>query len=301
MEVIRNCDKMHPCALALGNFDGLHKAHIKIIKDCVVYAKANKLKSGVFLFENHTDEVCKGKKVELLTTLAEKISIIKSLGADFIFVKHFDEETMNMNPLNFFSFLCERLLAKALFAGFDYTFGKGAKGDAKFLLQKGREYGVYLKISEEIKISDAPVKSNTVRVFIKNGEIEKANEYLGRRYFVSGAVSYGKQNGRRMGFPTANIDYDKNKLLPPDGVYRGVAKVEEKEYPALINIGKNPTFDAELRTVEAHLLNFTGDLYGKNITIEFDSKIRNEIKFNDIEELKEQIKRDIQNLINKEI
>ncbi len=301
MQIIRNTDEMKPCALALGNFDGLHKAHVKIIKDCTAYAKANKLMCGVFLFENHTDEVCKGNKVELLTTLEEKISIIKSLGADFIFVKHFDEETMNMNPEDFFSYLCDKLLAKALFAGFDYTFGKKATGDVKTLLKKGKESDIFVKISDEIKINDKSVKSNAIRDFIKNGEIEKANEYLGRDYSISGIVSYGKQNGRRMGFPTANIDYDKNKLLPSDGVYKGVAKVEDREYQALINIGKNPTFNAGVRTLEAHLLGFCGDLYTKAIAIEIRSKIRDEIKFNNIEELKEQIKRDIKSFADKEI
>ena len=289
MEIIKNPIKVTDCALALGNFDGVHRAHTKIIKNCVKYARENNLKSGVLLFENHTDTLLKESKIKLLTTLNEKLDEIEKTGIHFVFLLEFNEELMKTSPENFFEFLINTLRAKALFAGYDYSFGHMATGDASLLCRLGNESGIKVLVCKKIDIENSPVSSTKIRELIKSGDIKKANLHLGRCYSLFGKVVWGKQNGRLLGFPTANIDYDKNKLIPGDGVYFGYTIIDDKKFKSLINIGKNPTFNAEKRTVETHIIGFCGELYESFIKIEFEDKIRDEIKFNSTEELKEQI------------
>jgi len=293
MEIIKNAIEVTDCALALGNFDGVHQAHIKIIKSCVEYAKTHNLKSGVLLFENHTDTILKNTQIKLLTTHTEKLNEIEKTGVDFVFLCEFNEELMKTSPEDFFNFLINTLKAKALFAGFDYSFGYMAKGDSSLLRHLGKESGIKVSVCDEIDIENSPVSSTKIRELIKSGDIEKANLHLGRSYSLCGKVVRGKQNGRLLGFPTANIDYDKNKLIPPDGVYFGYTVINGKKLKSLINIGKNPTFNAEKRTVETHIIDYSNELYESLIRIEFEYKIRDEIKFNSIDELKEQINKDL--------
>ncbi len=294
MRIITRAEDMPLCALALGNFDGVHPAHVGIINACIENAKVNNLKSGVLIFENHTETVCKNKDIKLLTTLDEKLDIIDRLGVDFVFIKKFDEHIMKMNPENFFNFLINELNAKALFAGFDYSFGYMASGKADLLSELGEKNGIDVYICDEVDIDNEPISSTKIRELIKCGEVKKSKKYLNRFYEVSGKVVKGKQNGRKMGLPTANIDYHKEKLLPCDGVYSGYTVVDNKEYKSLINIGKNPTFDAVERTVESYITDFDGDIYGKNVTVGFYEKIRGEKKFGSMEELKKQIESDLE-------
>ena len=138
-----------------------------------------------------------------------------------------------------------------------------------------------------------PVSSTRVREFISNGKTFEAQKYLGHMYFVMGKVEKGKQNGTKMGIPTANISFSKDKLIPPDGVYTGVFEIKDNKYKSLINIGKNPTFNAEERTIEVHIPNFSGELYGLEATVLFNKKIREEIKFSSPEQLVKQINKDL--------
>ena len=296
MQIFKNPCDVSPCALALGNFDGLHMAHIKIINSCITYSKSNNLKSGVLLFENHTANLCNGDKIPLLTTLSEKLEILKELGIDFVYIMTFDESVMKMSAKEFFEFLVKCLNAKALFAGYDYTFGYKAMGNSDLLTEFSKEKNIYVDISDKITLNNTPVSSTKIREFLKTGNIKKSNEFLGRPYSLTGNVVLGKQNGRKMGLPTANINADNDKLLPQDGVYKGITIIDKKEYKSLINIGKNPTFNADKRTVESHILNFSADIYNKEITIKFLDKIRDEKKFLSVEELIIQINEDLKKI-----
>ncbi len=292
MKTITAFSEMKDCALALGNFDGLHIAHRKIIEKCKGYAKENGILCGVLLFHRHTKAFFE-KNVKLLTTTEEKIQLIKELGIDFVFIKEFDEETMKMSSGEFFSFMTDKLNAKALFAGYDYTFGYKALGDSKTLLKLCEEKGIDTEIIPCVDVGGEPVSSTKIRELIKSGKTIEAQKYLGSMYVISGIVEKGKQNGTKMGIPTANVSFPEDKLIPPDGVYTGIFEVFEKKYKCLINVGKNPTFDAEKRTVEVHIPEFSGDLYNKPARVLFDRKIREEIKFNSSGELVEQINKDL--------
>ncbi len=294
MKIIRNLCELKPCSIALGNFDGVHIAHKEIIEKCRDYAKNNGILSGVLLFENHTQTVIDNKKFKVLSPLPEKIEMIKELGVDFVFIKQFDDATMKMTKEDFFEFLITKMKAKALFAGYDYTFGYKALGKSKDLLEMGKKNGVYVEITDEIEIFDKPISSTAIREMVKLGETEKIKKYLGRGYCVCGIIEKGKQNGTKMGIPTANLKYDADKLLPSDGVYLGEFIINKNSYKSLINIGKNPTFDADKRTLEVHIPDFCENIYDKEAKVLFDRKIRDEIKFKTPEELTKQIKKDLE-------
>ena len=294
MKIIRDVRELANCALALGNFDGVHIAHREIIEKCKLYADENNILSGVLLFENHTKTVLEGRKVKLLTPLAEKLKIIEQTGIDFVFIKPFDESTMQMSDEEFFSFLTREMKALALFAGFDYTFGYKASGNSKTLLELGKKAGIHIGIVERIDVMNEPVSSSLICELVRLGKTNEIEKYLKRPYSVSGIIEKGKQNGTKMGIPTANLGYDEDKLLPSDGVYIGEIVIDNKVYKSLINIGKNPTFDADKRTLEVHIPGFSGDIYEKEARVIFYKKIREEIKFNSPEELTQQIKKDLE-------
>lgn len=294
MKIIRNLSEVKPCSISLGNFDGVHIAHKEIIEKCRDYAKNNGILSCVLLFENHTETVLDNKNFKVLSPLSEKIKMIEELGIDFVFVKLFDDETMKMKKEEFFQFLTSEMKAEALFAGYDYTFGYKALGNSKDLLEMGNEHKVHVEIINEIDVLNKPISSTSIREMIIKGETKKVKKYLGRNYFVCGVVEKGKQNGTKMGFPTANLKYESDKLLPCDGVYSGEFIVNGKNYKSLINIGKNPTFDADKRTLEVHIPGFSENIYGAEVMVLFDEKIRDEIKFKSCEELTKQIKKDLE-------
>ena len=298
LKIITDIKEVQKCAVALGNFDGLHIAHKQIITNCTEYAKKTGLKSCVLLFDIHPRTLF-DNKIKLLTTLLEKLKALEKTGIDFVFIKSFDEKTMKMSAEEFFGFLTEDLKAKALFAGFDYTFAHKASGDSNTLLKLGKKHDIFVDISEQIIIDDVSVSSTFIRELVSSGKMQEAKKYLGEGYFVLGNVVKGKQNGTKMGIPTANISYPEDKLIPSDGVYTGVFKMNSKEYKSLINIGKNPTFDADKRTLEVHIPEFSGDIYGMEAEVIFDKKIRDEIKFESPKQLVEQINKDLQNLKQK--
>ncbi len=265
-------------AICLGDFDGVHLGHSALFDVAKKYGKW-----GVLLFDRNT------KGSTLLTTQAEKIERISKMGADFAVIVEFSEKFSHKSPEGFVCFLKNILNVDVLVAGYDYRFGYKAAGDKDKLIHLSEKYGLGIKIVDRVTVDGETVKSTKIRELIKNGNIVLANKLLGYNYFVSGIVEKGLNNGTKMGFPTANIVCFSDKLLPADGVYAGKCL----GYDAVINIGKNPTFDAKKRTVEAHLIDYFGDLYEKDITVEITEKIRDDIKFQRIENLIEQIKNDI--------
>ncbi len=265
-------------AICLGDFDGVHIGHRALFETAKKHGKW-----GALIFDRNI------KGGYLLTTLAEKLRRLEAAGADYVVIATFCEKFSKRTPEEFAKFLKNTLRVSAVVAGYDYRFGRKAAGDTDELLRLCGELGIGAEIIEPVTIDDEPVKSTKIRELIKCGDIKTANSLLGYNYSVSGKVIKGLQNGRKMGFPTANVDYDYEKLLPLDGVYYG----KVMEIDAVINVGKNPTFDAERRTVEAHIIDYNGDLYGEGITVEFIEKIRDDIKFEKIDELIKQIESDI--------
>lgn len=269
-------------SVCLGGFDGIHKGHKALFDVAKAYGKW-----GVLLFDRNI------KGNENLTTQDEKIKLIEKYGADFIVIAEFSEKFARKSAQEFVQFLENILKVTHIVCGYDYRFGYMAKGDSDALksLCKSAE----VTVLNPVKNDNMPIKSTKIRTLIKKGDIKQANELLGHNYTVSGIVEKGLGNGRKMGFPTANIGYPEGKLLPSDGVYFG----KMMGIDAVINVGKNPTFDAKKRTVEVHIPGFSGDIYGEFAVVEFLGKIRDDIKFDSIEKLIMQINKDIDYVKNK--
>jgi len=273
--------------VVLGEFDGLHIAHMSLIEQAKSFAKKQGLAFGIMCFaEKLGGKTGKGVSGRLIEP-DERINMLSE--CDFIYIQSFNDEFMNMTPLQFCSFLKEKLSAAVVFAGFNYRFGKGAKGDVN-VLKSFDGFGAY--IAEEYKLNDKTVSSTAVRRYISDGNIEEANKMLGRYYRLSGTVEKGKQNGRKLGFPTANIRYNPEMTLPKSGVYAGYTYIAGIKYKSIINIGNNPTFNAERITVESYIFDFNKNIYGEIADVEFVSYIREDKRFNSINELISQIEKD---------
>lgn len=293
MEVIRNKVDYDGTVVALGNFDGLHVAHMTIIRNGIQYAKEHCLKSGVLLFDENTKGITQGK-IELITPNEAKLELLEREKTDFVFMEKFDKEFMKKSPEEFVLYLVNNLHVKAVCVGYDYSFGFKAQGDVEMLRKFGEKYGFKVFVTDVIKIGGRIVASTYIRQVIKSGDMEEAERFLGRRYCIEGNVVEGEQNGRKMGIPTANVDYDINMALPKAGVYAGITYVNGRRLKSVINVGNNPTFGAEKLTVESHILDFDEDIYGEYIRVSFAKRLRGDIKFDSMEELKNQIQNDIE-------
>lgn len=272
--------------IILGNFDGLHIGHISVIENGLKYAKEHLLKSGVFMFENHT------RNVKLITPNELKFDILEDIAPDFLYIEKFNEELMKKSPEEFVQMLIKKLGMRAVCIGYDYRFGHMAQGDANTMYKLGKKYNFDVIVADKIMLDDITVSSTYIRDLITAGNVKKATRFLGRHFVIEGKVEEGLRNGTKLGFPTANISINEFALLPKNGVYAGYTTVDKKQYKSVINVGNNPTFDAQKITVESHIIDFDEDIYGKNAIISFAEYIREDKKFNSLEELIKQISKD---------
>lgn len=281
-------------AIALGNFDGVHKGHQKLINRMILKGKELNLTTSVLVFENHTKEVIKGTKQDLLTSTGQRNGLIKSLGVDVLLSLLFDKSIMSLSPEEFIKdILIEKLNVKAIFVGTDYRFGYKAQGNAQLLLELGKNHGLYVEIIEPLYIDDELVSSTRIRELIKEANFQESTRLLGRNYSIVGKIVPGKKLGRKLGFPTANIEPVTNYCLPKNGVYDTDTIVRSKPYRSASSIGFNPTFKESTLKIESHLLDFTGSLYGEHIELVFYQYLRDEIKFSNLESLIEQMSLDV--------
>ena len=274
-------------AIALGNFDGVHLGHIKILEE----AKKTAEHFGALLFEVHTREKT------VITPLWEKLDILAGFGVDYVYIVRFDEAFRNLSLDEFVAFL-KNIGVGYISAGYDYRCAKNASADVNDLLEEAKRQGIKTVISQTVYSDGIPVKSSDIRNLIKDGKIKEANILMSRPYTLTGYVVSGYQNGRKMGFPTANINVSAEVLLPCDGVYHGGCTIDGRSYKAVINIGANPTLNAKKRTVEGHIIGIDKDLYGRKISFRFYDRIRGEMKFLSLNELKKQIEKDRQYVID---
>ncbi len=277
--------------VALGNFDGLHVAHQKIMNKTKEYAKVNNLASGVLLFDKLPSEVF-SRCAKYIMSLSDKKELLSDM--DFVYVQEFSDKFRSLSGEEFAEFLVKTLKVKAVCAGFNYRFGKNASCDISDLEEFGRKYGFSVLKTDELKIDDKTVSSTYIRGLIESGEMQEAARFLGRKFFMTGEVLSGFHLGRTFGFPTVNLSYENNSVIPKYGVYKGVVEVLGKSYKAVINVGKRPTFDRDDVTIESFLLDFEGDLYGKKIRVYFEEFLRPEMKFENAEALAKQIESDIE-------
>ena len=279
--------------IALGSFDGLHLGHLSLVRKVKSLAKENNGKSIVFTFKNHPRTFINiNNKIELIMTNEEKIRVLQKEGIDILAFKDFDEKMMKMMPDEFINWLCKTYNVKGIVVGFNFKFGYKNLGDVQLLKKFEEEYRYKLYVMEPCKSEGEIISSTTIRKELVDGNVEKAFDMLSRPYMLSGKVIDGKKLGRTIGFPTANLEINQQKVIPKKGVYYTNVKINEKIFKGITSVGNNPTVNGQELTVETYILDFSNDIYGKEINIYFIDRIRDEIKFNNINELIEQLKKD---------
>lgn len=283
--------------VTVGTFDGIHKGHTDIINLVVSEAAEGDKESFVVTFEPHPRLVVSDNyNIKLLTVFEEKAVLFERLNVQNLLVINFNMEFANIPYEEFVkSYLIDKINADHIVIGHDHKFGKGRGGDENKLAVLSEKFGFKLTVVKAVSDDGTEVSSSKIRNALIEGDLLKANSYLGRNYSLHGIVVAGVQRGRELGFPTANIEpLNKQKLVPAIGVYAVECNIEGNNHSGVLNIGKRPTFeDQEKVFIELHLFGFENDIYGKPVFIEFVERIRDEVKFNSTDELKEQIKKDI--------
>ena len=282
--------KQNKNIVILGNFDGIHIGHQIILQKAVKEAKEKNLKTIVYTFSEYP----KNQQTKI-TTCSEKAYLLNENGIDYLYLEQF-EKVRNYSVEEFVEKIIVNILnANEVYCGFNFTFGKGKSGNAETLEKLLREKNIKLNVQKAVLDENREIISSTrVRNYIKEGNFEKVRKLLGHNFIILGEVVYGKQLGRMIGFPTANLRFE-NKIYPEFGVYGVKIRIQgdEKIYNGVMNIGRNPTVDTGILSVETNIFDFNEDIYGKVVLIEVLENIRHEKKFGSVDELKEQIGKDV--------
>ena len=292
----------YPTYIALGNFDGLHLGHMQLINKTVQLSQENNAKSMVCTFNNHPLSIINPEiSPKLIMDNDSKIKLLEKVGIDIVNLVNFDTEFMKTTPEEFIKNMVNFYNVKGIIVGFNYRFGYKNLGDVEMLEAYSNVLGYKLYVCEAVSTNSEIVSSSKIRHLISEGNVTKANELLGRCHTTIGQVIKGKQLGRTIGFPTVNLDYNRQYILPKGGVYYTVVEYDNAMYKAITNIGYNPTVEGGKLSVETHILNFDKQIYGEVIKINFVCRIRDEIKFNNIDKLKAQLLKDKDHAFNQKI
>ena len=296
MQIIEHTTEFHlagASAVAIGKFDGVHLGHCELLVKIIEQKQQNYL-ATVFTFDTSATAFFGGEEKEL-TSKAEKRKIFAEMGIDVLIEFPLNSQTAATEPEAFVrEYLADRMNAAYICAGYDLSFGKNGAGNYALLEKCAKQCGYRTELIDKVKVGGEEVSSTRVREAVRQGCMEKASAMLGRPYSVSGCVEHGRQLGRTIGMPTANMIPDKDKLLPPNGVYYSKVSADGKEYKGISNVGCKPTVNADgVIGVETYLYDFEGDLYGRNIVVELFAFRRPERKFDDVDALKRQLEEDI--------
>lgn len=279
-----------------GTFDGVHFGHQKILKKIVNTAKEQNGKSVVLTFWPHPRFVLfpEEKTLKLLSTFEEKAQLLEEVGIDYLVKVEFTKAFSQLSSETFIqNMLVEKLKTKKLIIGYDHRFGKNRTGSFEYLKENSQRFGFEVEEIPRQDIDDVGVSSTKIRQALFYGEVDHAAELLGRAYSVQGTVVEGKKIGTQLGFPTANINVSEEyKLIPKDGAYAVRVRVKDNWYKAMLNIGVRPTVGGLHRVIETHLFDFDQNVYGDSVQIEFVKHLRDEKKFDSLEDLKTQLQKD---------
>ncbi|WP_136482139.1 bifunctional riboflavin kinase/FAD synthetase [Cognatitamlana onchidii] len=284
-----------PTVVTIGTFDGVHIGHQKIIKRLINTGKLEGLKSVILTFFPHPRMVLqKDSNIKLINTIKERHDILDALGLDYLLIKKFTQEFSRLSAEDFVKdILVDKINAKKVIIGYDHRFGRNRNADINDLKQFGETYGFEVEEISAQDIDDVSVSSTKIRTAINEGEIDKANAYLGYQFMLSGQVIKGKGLGKQWQFPTANIKIEEDyKIIPKQGVYIVSSRIDDTTVYGMMNIGVNPTVNGSEQTIEVHFFNFEKDIYGASIQINLWHRIRDERKFDSVEALKLQLARD---------
>jgi riboflavin kinase/FMN adenylyltransferase len=295
----------YPCAVALGNFDGIHKGHQQVIQTIFNYQN---LTPSLVTFIPHPEEFFTGTKKQLLTPIPEKCQILEKLGVKQLILLPFDRELAHLSAEKFIKdILIKQIKANLISVGEDFRFGYQRQGNAEYLQSLANKYNVKVSITKEQNLTkereSMRISSSYIRQNLSNGKPELASEMLGRQYQIIGKVIEGQKLGRKIGFPTANLTIPPEKFLPKKGVYGVKVDVENNDLlsnlQGIMNIGTRPTIDGKNISIEIHLLDWEGDLYNQILRVKLVKFLRPEQKFSSLDDLKRQIKLDCQQLTMK--
>lgn len=282
-----------PTYIALGNFDGLHLGHMHLINEAVKLSRENNAKSMVCTFQNHPLTVINPEiSPKLLMDNDTKIKLLENTGIDIVNLVDFDKDFMKITPEEFIKNMVNFYNVRGIVVGFNYRFGYKNLGDVEMLQRYSSILGYKLYVCEAVSTNHEIVSSSKIRHLIAQGNVAKARLLLGRPLATTGEVIKGKQLGRTIGFPTVNLDYNKGYILPKGGVYYTTVEYDNLLYKAITNIGYNPTVEGGKLSVETYILGFDKQIYHEVIKINFISRIRDEIKFDTIAQLKKQLEED---------
>ncbi|HLS07819.1 bifunctional riboflavin kinase/FAD synthetase [Lentibacillus sp.] len=288
-------DELPETVAAIGFFDGIHKGHQKVIKTAVNQAKSNNMESAVITFHPHPSVVLKKdvQHVQYITPLREKQAILQQLDVDRLYIITFNKELSSLEPQTFIDHFIINLNIKALVAGFDYTYGHKGKGNMQTLKEHSRGRFDYTVI-DQVQSGDQKISSTRIRELLRSGQVEKANELLGRPLVVRGVVKEGEKRGREIGYPTANLEAESETLLPKIGVYAVKVRFKNEVYEGMASLGYNPTFTSDRvePIIEVNIFDYNNDLYGEELVLEWHQYMREEIKFDSVEKLIKQIEKD---------
>ena len=282
-------------SVAVGMFDGLHVGHQALIRAAVEDGRAHGRRSVVFTFDRHPAELISPDKVPgYLSTPRQRIALLEALGVEDVVVARFDERFRALSPEAFLHFVMYGVLgAKAIFVGGDFHFGRNQSGDVEYLREAQARFGYTVHVHPPVLMRSERASSTAIRAYLRSGDLAAATEMLGHPYVLSGVVAHGEKLGRKLGFPTANLRLSRAQVVPADGIYAVWGTVRGERRMGACSIGMRPTVGGAERTVETYLLDFDADIYGEEMDVEFAARLRDELKFETLEALVEQMEFDV--------
>jgi len=281
--------------LTVGVFDGVHLGHRRLVDYLERRALGEDRQAGVVTFRSHPRLVLSPRtKLHFLTSLDERIRLLKELGVELVVPLTFDRELANLTARQFLGLLQVHLRMSGQVVGPDFALGKDREGNVNSLHQIGKENGFWVEVVSPGTANGEVISSTAIRQALSGGDVQKANRLLGRRFTLMGRVTHGEERGKQLGYPTANLEVNPEQAIPGDGVYVTVAYLGLQAYPSVTNIGRRPTFGQGERTLEVYLIGFDGMVYGEEMKLEIVDKLRSEKHFPTREALIEQIGRDVQ-------
>ena len=299
MKVYRHIDEINHDSntiITIGTFDGIHLGHQEIIKKLFERSRYHKGRSFLITFHPHPRKVVsKSNNIKILSTPDEKISILEKMGLENLFIINFTPEFSQQSPASFINdFLIRKIGLREIVVGHDHKFGKGREGTFETLESLSKSLKFEMSMVDEFKVNDEPVNSTKIRNALSQGDVRKANSFLGREYIFTGKVIEGDKRGRELGYPTANILLDDaDKLLPGLGMYAACVIIDNEKFPGLLSIGKRPTFYDNGEIIpEVYIYDFERNIYNKKIAVTVIDKIRDEEKFSSPEDLINQMNKD---------
>jgi riboflavin kinase / FMN adenylyltransferase len=281
--------------LTVGVFDGVHRGHQEMIKALTTGAHANGVPAVVLTFDPHPAKVFGRGDIKLLTLPDERAILLDGMGVDIVIIHPFDRNVANITARDFMLRIKEQLGLEYLVLGYDSALGKNREGNVARLTEIGQELDYAVQVIPALSDESGVISSTEIRKLISTGNVEEAARLMGHPYSLHGPVIHGDGRGKTINVPTANLDYSREKMIPANGIYACWAHILGGKHRAAINIGVNPTFtpDKQIPNVEVHFLDFEREIYGQDVRVEFVARLRDEVKFDSVDKLVEQIGKDI--------